>query len=153
MQECKLLSAPRNKYVFIIEVKTNVGWHRINENTKSGIEAIESIRTRCNDLAGKFEVDKQKIMYIFEEPSNVSKNFTVKIWDEDQLKPNPRPPNLPFSIIYPLFYKIDPYYWTWEKGFDPRKNYKEISDEQIQKMAKNSIVTPFEEILRIILKS
>lgn len=143
-----------HKYVFLIEVKTNVGWARLDKNTKSGIEAIEHMADRREKLAENFRVDKQNIIYIFEDHSNVNKEFSAKYWDGKKRKP--RPTDFPFSIIFPLFDATDPLYWKWEEGekrFERTKHYKKISDEQIQDRAKRSIVTPFEEILGLIINN
>ena len=140
-----------NEYVFIIEAKTNVGWDRLDENTKRGQEAITRISDRIHELADNFRVPEQNIIYIFEEHSNVSRKFSSRYWDGE--KRMPRPTDFPFLIIFPLFDSTDPYYWKWEAGFDKTKHYKEISDELIKDRAKHSIVTPFEEIVELVINT
>ncbi len=136
-----------NKYVFLIEIKTNIGWDRPDPMT---IDPWKKIRDRINKLSTNFGVCPENIIYIFEEHSNVSRDFSDKFWDKKLQKPKPRPTEFPFSKIFPLFNATDPYYWK-HKGFKKDIEYKEISDEEIQSQAKYSIVTPFEEILRKII--
>lgn len=138
-----------NKYTFIIEVKTNIGWDR--PDMKLG-NPYKKIGARVDELSTNFVVPKENIIYIFEEHSNVSKAFSDNFWDKAKQKAKKeRPTDFPFSKIYPLFNATDPYYWKYEKGFDKTKEYKEISDAEISKQAKLNIVTPLEEVIRLII--
>lgn len=136
-----------NKYVFLIEIKTTIGWGR--PDTKA-LDPYKRIRDRINKLSTNFDVSSENIIYVYEEPSNVNKEFEAKFWDREIEKPMPRRKDFPFCKIFPLFNAIDPYYWKHRKGFKKDKEYREISDEEIQSQAKRNIVTPFEEILRRI---
>lgn len=136
-----------NRYVFLIEIKTNIGWERPDT---TATDPYEKIRDRINNLSASFEVPPENIIYVFEEHSNVSKEFSDKFWDKEQQKPKPRLSEFPFYKIFPLFNATDPYYWKHRKGFKRAKVYIELSDEEIQSRAKHNIVTPFEEILRRI---
>jgi hypothetical protein len=136
-----------NKYVFLIEIKTNIGWDR---PVTTAIEPYKKIEDRINELSNSFDVPKENIIYVFEEHSNVSKEFSGRFWDKEKQKSKPRPKEFPFSIIFPLFNATDPYYWKHRKEFNRTIEYKELSDEDILIQAKHNIVTPFEEILRRI---
>ncbi len=134
-----------NKYIFLIEVKTSIGWDRTGPAKK--------MDARIKELSINFNVPPENIIYIFEVHSNVSKDFSEKFWDKKQQKAKQRPTDLPYSKIFPLFNATDPYYWKYEKGFNRKENYKEISDDEIRKRAKCNIVTPIEEILNQITAS
>lgn len=135
------------KYVFLIEIKTNIGWDRPDT---TAIDPYKKFEDRIIELSTSFDVPKENIIYVFEEQSNVSKEFSGRFWDKKQQKSKPRPKDFPFSIIFPLFNATDPYYWKHEKGFDRTKDYKDISDKEILSQAKCNIVTPIEDILRRI---
>jgi len=136
-----------NKYVFLIEIKTNIGWDRFDT---TAIDPYKKIKDRITELSTSFDVPKGNIIYVFEEHSNVNKEFSDRFWDKERQKSKPRPKEFPFSIIFPLFNATDPYYWKHSKGFNRTMEYRKISDEDILTQAKHNIVTPFEEILRII---
>ncbi len=125
-----------NKYVFIIETKTTIGWDRPDKKASKPFKKMED---RINELSTNFEVSKENIIYIFEKPSNVSKNFTNKFWNNTLQEPQPRPTEFPYSKIFPLFNAKDP------EG-------KEISYKEIQSQAKHALVTPFEEIVKLIMR-
>jgi len=133
-----------NKYLFLIEVKTTIGWARPDEEFKKRFEK------RIDKLSKNFDVPRENIIYIFEEPNNVSKEFLDKFWNKELQKPEERPEDFPYSIIFPLFNATDPYYWKHRKGLQKDKEYVDLSDEEICGRAQKSIVTPFEEILKII---
>jgi hypothetical protein len=133
-----------NKYIFLIEVKTNIGWDRTG---------LQKMGERITDLSTNFDVPRKNIIYIFEEHSNVDKDFSDKFWDKEQQKAKQRPTDFPYSIIFPLFNATDPYYWKHEKGLKKTEQYRKISDDEIQKQAKCNIVTPIEEILKQITAS
>ena len=141
-----------NKVVFLIEVKTNIGWDRINQATPRGRDSIKRIESRVNQLHEEFKVPKNNIIYILEDPGNVGKKFSAKFWDgKHGLRPDED--DFPFSKIYPLFDQTDPFYWPWGKGekrFDKTMDFRKLSDEQIQQEAKSRIVTPFVDIIKMI---
>jgi hypothetical protein len=139
-----------NEYVFLIEIKTNIGWDRPDT---TAIDPYKKIEDRIAELSASFGVPIENIIYVFEEHSNVSKEFSDRFWDKGQQKSKPRPKEFPFSIIFPLFNATDPYYWKHAKGFNRTMEYRNISDEDILSQAKHNIVTPFEEILRRITKA
>ena len=137
-----------DKYIFLIEVKTNIGWDRpdITEN-----EPYKKMGDRITELSINFDVHRKNIIYIFEEHSNVSKDFSDKFWDKVQQKAKQRPTDFPYSIIFPLFNATDPYYWKHEKELKRTEQCREISDDEIRKQAKCNVVTPIEEILKKII--
>ncbi len=134
-------------YEFIIEVKTNIGWDRPD---LTQVDPYLNISKRVTELASNFQVSPDNIIYIFEEHSNVTREFSEKFWDIKKQVSVPRSEEFPFSIIYPLFNATDPYYWRHDKGFNRNANYKLISDDLILSKAKDNIVTPFESILHKI---
>jgi hypothetical protein len=133
------------QYIFIIEIKTNIGWDR------QGPE--QSFSLRIDRLAGNFKVHKQNIIYVFEDHGNVSKKFSEKYWNKKNGTAVSAPTDFPFSQIKPLFNTNDPYYWKYEKGFDKRLQYKKFEDENIFQRAETNIVTKFEDIIDQIIKA
>ena len=137
-------------YVFLIELKTNIGWQRPDTTAR---DPWVTFRNRIDELSSNFKVPHTNIIYIFEEYSNVSQEFSDKFWDEELQKPQPRPADFPFSVIYPLFNGTDPFYWTEYNKLNKRAQYADIKDEDIKRRAKSNIVTPIEDIIRIILNA
>ncbi len=139
-----------NKYVFLIEIKTTIGWDRPDPKAN---DPYEKNRERITKLSTNFDVSPENIIYIFEEHSNVNEEFEDKFWDRELQKPKPRLIDFPFCKIFPLFNKktTDPYYWEHRKGFKKTREYIDISDKEILNRAKHNIVTPFEEILSRII--
>lgn len=133
---------------FIIELKTNIGWER--PDSKSDAPFIH-FTNRIRNLSNNFNIKQENIIYIFEEHSNVSKEFSNYFWDKEKEKPKERTNKFPFSKFYPLFNATDPYYWKYEKGFKSSIGYKDITDDEIINRSKNNIVTPIEMIIKIIL--
>jgi hypothetical protein len=132
-------------YIFIIEIKTNIGWDR------QGPEL--SFSSRIDKLSQNFSVPKQNIIYVFEDHGNVSKTFSEKYWNKKDCIPVIPPTEYPFSQIKPLFNLNDPYYWKYEKGFDKGLKYKKLEDDEIIKIAETNIVTKFEDIIFQIIKA
>jgi hypothetical protein len=132
---------------FIIEVKTNIGWDRPDINLP---DPYLTIRERVTELSDNFNIGAENIIYVFEDHSNVTKEFSEKFWNKLRAQPVIRSTEFPFSIIYPLFNVTDPYYWQHEKGFNRKSNLRMISDELILSMAEVNIVTPFELVLQRI---
>ena len=96
---------------------------------------------------------KENIIYILEEHSNVSKDFSAMFWDKEAHKAKDRPTTFPYSVIFPLFNATDPYYWKHESGFKKTEQFMELTDKQIQEQAKSNIVTPIENILMNIINA
>jgi hypothetical protein len=138
----------RGECVFLIEVKTNLGWARPVEHTHSGQKAIKAISERVDLLSRNFGVSRNRVIFVVEDVGNVNGDFSNRFWDGK--KPRSRPVECPFSIIYPLFATADPEYWEgWPDGDPPNK----ISDERIRREARTRTVTSFEDILKRITES
>ncbi len=137
-------------YEFLIEIKTSIGYERPNMNHS---DPYENFRKRVKNLSNNFSVPEQKIIYVFESHSNVNAKFSENFWDKHQNKAKKvRPTEFPLSIIFPLFNSSNPYYWKYDKGFDKTKEYKEITDAEFMEKAKRNIVTPIEEVIKLIQK-
>jgi len=94
---------------FIIEVKTNAGWVR-DELRKDGKKT--GLEKRVEELCERTGIDENHIIYIFESPINVNKDFLSKYYDingEKGKKAKKHPTEKPFCYIYPLFYTADLY--------------------------------------------
>lgn len=137
-----------NRYIFLVEVKTTIGWKRPDTTAN---DPYKDIRDRIELLHNAFDVPAENIIYIYEEHSNVSREFSDCFWDRKTKLAKERPTTFPFSIIFPLFDRTDPYYWPHEGGFNPRVTLKEISDKEIRDRATTSVVTRFEDILKRII--
>jgi hypothetical protein len=87
---------------------------------------------------------------VFEEHSNVSKDFSSIYWDDKNKQAKGRPSEFPYSYIYPLFNQTDPYYWKHDEKFNRTEQYIELTDGDILAKAAGNIVTPFEDIIRKI---
>ena len=135
-------------YHFAIELKTNIGWSRPEEDFS------ESIQSRIDSLAQNFSISSDKIIYIYEEHSNVTQKFSNLYWDKDKSRATERPEDFPFNVIYPLFNQTDPYYWYSDnKGIKKQNEFNEnVTPELILERAKVNIVTPFEDILSLVLQ-
>lgn len=149
----KAIEAMRKR---VVELRNNF---KVPEKKKNIIYIFEEHSNVSEKFSAKYwdggkrktRPDFSMIFPLFDATDpNVSKEVSAKFWDGRRSKT--RPKNFPFSIIYPLFDATDPYYWKWE-GFDITTRYPIITDEQILDRAKRSIVTPFEEILRMIIES
>ncbi|WP_123957867.1 hypothetical protein [Cupriavidus necator] len=138
---------------FAIEVKTTIGYARPRNGEEGKYERLE---TRLREVSEAANVPLENVIYIFEEPTNVTREFCDFFWDqkERQAKDRSRLP-FPLSQIFPLFWKTDPYYWertgiknsTKGGSKDRRSWYPEISDEEFLEQAAQRIVTPLEDIL------
>jgi len=144
-----ILIKKNDKNHFIIELKTNIGWNRPQESDDNPYKEFED---RIRNLSSNFGIPDTNIIYIFEEHSNVSKQFSNYFWDSDKKCPEKRSEKFPFSVIYPLFNGTDPYYWKQKRGFKRTDEFINLSDKDILEMAKNNIVTPFESIIKVIQK-
>jgi type I site-specific restriction endonuclease len=147
------------KPVFIIEAKTTIGWARPDENTP---EPYASLEQRLKMVSENFGVEPDNVIYVFEEPTNVSDVFTQNFWDNSKTPgiSVKRPATGPLSKIYPLFYGTDPLHWGWEelaketpreKRRSPTSWYpKKITEERFLREAETRIVTPLEHVIRLI---
>ena len=133
---------------FAVEIKTSVGWGgRIDLRNK---ETFKPYRDRVDSISKDFNIPKGNIIYIFAGLGNNGNNFSEQFWDENTRKS--RPTQFPYSIIFPLFEQYDPYYWDWSSSNIKRdKQYALIDDSKILEMAHKNIISPFEEIIKIIL--
>ncbi len=125
--------------LFIIEVKTTIGWDR---NSIDG-----HIQSRIQDLSNTFQIPKNNIIYIFQSPWNVNKTFREKYWNAKENKPaNNLDLEFPFNIIRPLFSGEDPFYYKRQGSEN-----KYFDEEEIISLAKMNIVVPFEITISNIL--
>lgn len=128
-------------YHFILEIKTNIGYNR------SGLK--DEFNARRNALSKVFGIEENNIIYVFEEHSNVSNEFSEMYWDKKSgVAKSVRPDTPPYSFIYPLFNGDDPYYW--DKSFESSSQLRVVTDEDILRRASENVVTPFEDILKLI---
>jgi hypothetical protein len=139
---------------FIVEVKTTIGWAR--PNYKPGDHnPYAAMADRIQELATNFDLPEERILYIFEEPTNVhSKLFLPRFWDSAQAIPAPRPTEGVLSHIYPLYMTTDPFYWddlAIPHGRAKENWCPDLAGDLILARAKRSVVTPFEDILALIL--
>jgi hypothetical protein len=137
------------KNYFVVEIKTSVGWHdRINIQNE---ETFIPYRNKVDSISKDFNILKENIIYIFGGLSNNGKGFSEQYWDNNTRKN--RPTQFPYSIIFPLFKQYDPYYWDWTSPkINKDKEYASIKDSEIQEIARQDVISPFEEIIKIILK-
>jgi len=147
-----ILIKKNNKYHFIIEVKTNIGWAR--NAVKDG-----TFKNRLKGLSKVFKIKQENIIFIFESPGNVSKEFLELYWDNES-KQQKRPKKRIYRQIYPLFNFTDPNYMDTVKEFNLNKeeiyndknNNVVVNDKKIEELATKSIVTNFEDIIKLIEK-
>lgn len=132
---------------FIVEVKTTIGWSRPKMDNTNPYSEFEE---RISALSSQFNVEKENIIFVFEEHGNVGKKFSDVFWCKKESKPNPRPQQFPLNRIFPLFHQIDPYYWRYEKKFDRKKLLVNLTNDEIIAKSEKSIVTRFEELLILI---
>ncbi len=138
-----------DKYLFLIELKTNIGFARPD---MTAIDPYSNFKDRVDKLSSSFEVSRDNIIYIFEDPGNVSRVFLNKYWDSEA-KSARLPKDFPFSVIKPLFKGTDPYYWQHEKEFNRRTNYKTYDEAFLLDKAEHSIITKFESVISLILNA
>jgi hypothetical protein len=133
-----------NKYIFVIEVKTTTGWDRINKYN------MDIYCDRIREVSKFWEIDKNNVMYILENPGNSTGEFQSNFWDVIKMQPKERNDlGEPYSHIYPLFfYPGDPYYWVEFRGMD---DIPIIDSNCIY--SKTTIIFPFEKILEMIMNS
>ena len=134
-----------SKNHFILEIKTTIGWSR--NQVSPPFDDTNPLVARITALASTFEIPKENILYIFENPFNINKEFVAKYWDRSpgNWRPqNPAPGDFPFSQIKPLFAGTNPEHW-------PNKTAETFKDDSILKIAEGEIATPFESILSKII--
>lgn len=119
----------KQKNLFVIEVKTSLGWDR---NSLNG-----EIENRIEIISNHFKIDKENVVYIFQTPWNINASFRKKYWDLELGVPANQQLEFPFNKIRPLFFGEDPFYFK-----DEHKRY--FTDEEILLMAKSRIVIPYE---------
>lgn len=143
---------------FVVEAKTTIGWARPDFKLL-GEAAYDKLQGRIDAIAQSFEVRKENVIFVFEEPTNVStEHFLPQFWDVQAGVPVVRPTEGCLAHIYPLFMATDPYYWKWKekvpKGVQPANWYPpEMPDQVILERAAKSVVTPFESVLSLIQAS
>jgi len=139
-----ILIKKNNKNYFIIEIKTNIGWER--GSIKNG-----KFENRIKEMASVFNVKENNIIYIFESPGNVNKEFLEKYYDinKEEAKKH-RPTDSPYKYIFPLFNITDPYYMKELKNVEIYSN--PIDDKKIEEISIRNIVTNFEDIIKMINK-
>jgi len=161
---------------FIIEAKTNAGWVRDELKAKEGEKT--GLEKRIEELEEQTRIDKDHIIYIFESPLNVKKDFLEQYYDingKKGEKAKHHPTDRPFCYIYPLFYSADLYYldgFLKKNGFSEeerdenkkkkdfyaedsitKKNYFDsLEKEYFDELFKDNIIYPFETIIKMILK-
>jgi hypothetical protein len=140
-----ILIRHNGKNLFILEIKTTIGWERNSINGK--------FQERMKVLSEKFNIPEENIVYIFQSPWNVNAEFANRYWDKSKNKPKELPTEFPFNKIRPLMTSDDPYYWKHEKGFDRNQKYIDYSDKFIKKLSKESIVIPLELTIKEIKKT
>jgi len=136
-----ILVKHNEKNLFIIEIKTTIGWNRKSLNGE--------IQKRIFDLSKNFGIQKENIVYIFQSPWNVNKEFAEKYWNIKENKPKQLPNKFPYNNIRPLLTAEDPFYRKENKG----KKYHEYTEEQIDSFSQNSIVVPLELTIKEIIKA
>ncbi len=138
--------------IFVIEVKTTLGWDR--DLVKDELHQSEGINKRIDNIANRLQIKKENIIYCLESVKNVRKNFQDRYWDSKEKKPKPHPDEYPFCQIYQLYFiNPDPYHW---------KNYKpnmvtncndskgapiKLNKSHIRQKAKDNIITSFEMVI------
>ncbi len=135
----------KGKNLFILEIKTTIGWER--EMLKG------KMQQRMEELANAANIPKDNIVYIFMSPWNVNKEFASNYWDSIADKPKQLPKDFPYNKIRPLMTREDPFYWNNIGNIDRQKEYKEFSDKEIEDFALKSIVIPFEITINEIKKA
>jgi len=150
-----------NKIIFLIELKTNLGYDRGSVGKTDNISELKVVKRR-QQIADACQIDKKNVIFILASFGNVNKYFREQFWITSGSPWSSRPIDLdkrnklePFNFIYPLFNKYDPHYFykSEYKDIDPYKQYdpyKKYNNQQLAKIAKDNICTPFEYILDLI---
>ncbi len=148
------------KMHLVIEAKTTIGWARPNFKLSEDA-AYKAMQERIDDVAHSFGIPENNVIFVFEEPTNVSaKYFLPKFWNAEKAEPVSRPTRGVLAQIYPLYITTDPYYWNyWKSTKQIPKGRKRtdwfplsLPDQLILEHAERSVVTPLESILSLIQK-
>ncbi len=136
----------KGKNLFILEIKTTLGWNRdFITNKEIGINK------RILTLSKTFNIPEDNIVFIFLSPGNVKKDFLEKYWDSKNNRSKSLPSEYPYNKVRPLLYGEDPYYWNYGKEFNQKENFKEFPENFIKKIAKERIVIPLELTIKEII--
>ncbi|MGQ1891942.1 hypothetical protein ACT29H_15990 [Thermophagus sp. OGC60D27] len=127
----------KNKNIFILEIKTTIGWDR-RMHEKGG-----NMEKRIKKLSEAAGIPEDNIVYIFMSPWNVNKKFAAKYWDLQEDRPKELPKEFPYNKIRPLLTNDDPFYWKQNRN-SRYEDFKEFSDQEIDNYAKKGIVIPLE---------
>lgn len=126
----------KGQNLFIVEIKTTIGWERDMYNNGE-------MQKRMNSLSSGANIPVDNIVYVFLSPWNVNKKFANVYWDSNIDKPKELPNDYPFNRIRPLLSGEDPFYWKQHIDFR-NKRFQEFSDSDIDKFAESGIVIPLE---------
>jgi hypothetical protein len=149
---------------FAIEAKTTIGWDRPDKNASPGREYSKHEK-RLEYVAKAFNISPKNVIYVYEEPTNVSATFEKAYWDKSGEFPGKpalfRPSEYPLSRIYPLFFGTDPLYWGWDELTRLPSKTREnphfwcppIDEPTFFKEAEKRIVTPVETVVELILSA
>lgn len=132
----------KEKNLFIVEVKTNLGWKR------DSIETVMGERIKKLSLA--FNIPFNNVVYIFQNPWNMSKAFTQKFWNQEKKEAMSLPTEFPFNRIRPLLTAEDPFYSIEGKVMRKKAEFADLTykiDENIE----SGIVIPLEKTIQDIL--
>ncbi len=131
------------KNVFIIEIKTTMGWERRNLRGR--------LSKRIRRLSRTFRVPKRNVVFLLKSPKNVDRFFKGLYWDGRIAKAKKHPTEFPYSNVYPLFYEgPDPFYWKYKKGFNKQERVKNWQAQTVLRRAKKDVICPIETIIRKI---
>ncbi|MFC0878796.1 hypothetical protein ACE01N_19530 [Saccharicrinis sp. FJH2] len=126
----------KNHNIFIIEIKTTIGWER-------GMYKNGEMEKRISSLAEAANISQENIVYLFMSPWNVNKRFANVYWDSQTNQPKDLPKDFPYNKIRPLLSGEDPFYWKQHKEFRDER-YLEFSDSEIDRFSETGIVIPIE---------
>ncbi|WP_418511456.1 hypothetical protein [Corallibacter sp.] len=132
----------KNKELFIIEIKTSLGWAR------GSIE--NEIPQRIKELSINFNIPQNNIVYILQSPWNVKKEFRERYWNNKKKIACELPKDFPYNKIRPLMTMDDPFYFKYE-DINPKIEYIDYSNEKIDELSNKSIVIPFELTINEII--
>ena len=130
-----------DKNLFVLEIKTTIGWDRTT--LKGGIQ------NRIIQLSETFNIPKDNVVYIFQSPWNVNLEFTERYWDIENRLPKTLPTEFPYNKIRPLLTGDDPFYLKKDKN----DKYYEYNDSEIKEFSEKCIVIPLEYTINEILNA
>lgn len=137
----------KDKNIFILEIKTTIGWNRSGPE----IEFPKRIKT----ISKTFHVPYNNILFIFEGSDNVDKKFKDMYWDNKKNCPNKQTKAFPYSAILPLFKEsANPYYLSPRYSkIDREVETLKFSMADILDMADSNIIFKVEDIITRIRKA